>query len=307
MARSSSDSTLFRVTLGSFSHNDYVRYYVEAVAANGASEVYPSRAEYVTQSFVVSGTNLRFPVVINELMASNTKTVKDQQNEYDDWIELYNTSSDTVVLAGMFLSDELMPKQKWKVPTKTVIPPKGFLLIWADEDTLDVGGLHANFKLSKSGEAVFLWDTTASIIVDSTVFGVQVDDKSWARIPDGTGIFRITDATPNAPNDKTVSVGGQGASPDAFGLSQNYPNPFNPSTVVGFQLPSASFVSLKVFDVTGREVAKLVEGNKDGGRHEIRWNTTLPSGIYFYRLQVRPLSGGRAGEVVETKKMVLLR
>ncbi len=156
MTRASSDSTLFRVTLLPFSRNNYVRYYVEAAGASGASEVYPSHAEYVTQSFAVTGTNPRLPVVINELMASNTKTVKDQQNQYDDWIELFNTSSDTVSLAGMFLSDELMPKQKWKIPAKTVIPPRGYLLVWADEDTLDVGGLHANFKLSKSGEVVFL-------------------------------------------------------------------------------------------------------------------------------------------------------
>jgi hypothetical protein len=307
MTRSTSDSTLFRVTFPPFSRNDYVRYYVEAVGSSGASEACPSHAEYVTQSFAVAGTDARFPIVINELMASNTKTVKDQQNQYDDWIELHNTSGDTVSVARMYLSDELKPKRKWEIPAKTVIPPKGYLLVWADEDTADVGGLHANFKLSKSGEAVFLWDTTASAIVDSTAFGAQVDDKSWARIPDGTGAFWITDATPNSPNVKTVNISGEAVSPDTYALSQNYPNPFNPSTVVSFQLPSVSFVSLKVFDVTGKEVARLVEGNKDRGRHEVRWNTTSPSGIYFYRLQVRPLSGGRAGELVETKKMVLLR
>jgi hypothetical protein len=88
--------------------------------------------------------------------------------------------------------------------------------------------------------------------------------------------------------------------PLSFNLSQNYPNPFNPSTKIKYQIPELSFVTLKVYDVLGNEVAALVNEEKPVGSYELEFNaTSLPSGIYFYRLQ--------AGSFVETKKMVLLK
>jgi hypothetical protein len=92
--------------------------------------------------------------------------------------------------------------------------------------------------------------------------------------------------------------------PSEFILYQNYPNPFNPNTVIGYQLPVIGDVTLKVFDVLGREVATLVDDYIDAGYHEVEF---LPassiqqpaSGIYFYQL--------RAGDYSETKKMLLLR
>ncbi|MGD0339701.1 MAG: T9SS type A sorting domain-containing protein [Bacteroidota bacterium] len=88
--------------------------------------------------------------------------------------------------------------------------------------------------------------------------------------------------------------------PSKFNLAQNYPNPFNPSTTISFNLPSKSFVSLKVFDALGREVATIVSEELSAGSYTRQWNAAgIPSGIYFYRLQ--------AGNYTETKKLVLLR
>jgi hypothetical protein len=88
--------------------------------------------------------------------------------------------------------------------------------------------------------------------------------------------------------------------PKSFSLSQNYPNPFNPATTISFSLPSRSLVSLKVFDVLGREVSLLVADELDAGRHTRQWNPqALPSGVYFYRLE--------AGAFTETKRLLLLR
>ena len=76
--------------------------------------------------------------------------------------------------------------------------------------------------------------------------------------------------------------------PDDYNLSQNYPNPFNPSTIITYQLPESGFVSLKVFDVLGNEVAKLVDENKQSGSYEVVFNASnLPSGVYFYTLKRR--------------------
>jgi len=91
-------------------------------------------------------------------------------------------------------------------------------------------------------------------------------------------------------------------------LGQNYPNPFNPGTAVDFQLPAVSMVSLKVFNTLGEEVATLVNEVRPGGTHTVQWDaSSSPSGVYFYRLQVRQIAGGQADGYMETKKMLLLR
>lgn len=89
-------------------------------------------------------------------------------------------------------------------------------------------------------------------------------------------------------------------SPSSFSLHQNYPNPFNPSTVIKYQLPVSSQVSLKVFDVLGNEVVTLVNENKSAGSYEVELNSSsLSSGIYIYQL--------RTAGFLQAKKMILLR
>lgn len=87
---------------------------------------------------------------------------------------------------------------------------------------------------------------------------------------------------------------------ETFKLNENFPNPFNPSTKISFEIPEASNVTLKVFDITGREVASLINGFLNSGIHEISWNASeLSSGVYFYRIQ--------AGSFTKTKKMHLIK
>ena len=88
--------------------------------------------------------------------------------------------------------------------------------------------------------------------------------------------------------------------PAEFSFSQNYPNPFNPSTTFSFSLPKAGKVQLKIFDITGREVARLVDGMKPAGSHQIVFDgSDLTSGVYFARLE--------AGEFRGTRKMLLIK
>lgn len=88
--------------------------------------------------------------------------------------------------------------------------------------------------------------------------------------------------------------------PKTYSLSQNYPNPFNPSTTIEYSVPENSFVSLKIFDMTGREISTLVSTQQETGTYIVDWNAAkLSSGVYFYRLN--------AGNFVETKKMILAK
>jgi hypothetical protein len=88
--------------------------------------------------------------------------------------------------------------------------------------------------------------------------------------------------------------------PDQFHIAQNYPNPFNPTTTIRFSIPHEVFVTLKVYNMLGSEVATLVNENLSAGDHSVDFNATgLSSGTYYYRLI--------AGNFVETKKMNLLK
>jgi uncharacterized delta-60 repeat protein len=88
--------------------------------------------------------------------------------------------------------------------------------------------------------------------------------------------------------------------PNGYWLSQNYPNPFNPTATIRYSMPQSGHVTLKMFNLQGQEIAALVNENKPAGEHEIQWNpTNVSSGGYVYKL--------KAGEFVETKKLVLLK
>ncbi|MCH7676972.1 T9SS type A sorting domain-containing protein, partial [candidate division KSB1 bacterium] len=109
----------------------------------------------------------------------------------------------------------------------------------------------------------------------------------------GAGVFRSLASTT-----KVEEVAS--ARPSSFVLEQNYPNPFNPSTTIEFALEKRSPVKLKVFDITGREVARLVDDMLTPGSYKVVFNATgLPSGIYFYRI--------KAGKYTHTKKLMLLK
>ena len=83
-------------------------------------------------------------------------------------------------------------------------------------------------------------------------------------------------------------------------MEQNYPNPFNPSTSIQFKIPENSFVTLKVYNVLGKEVATLLNEEKNAGSYEVTFNATeFSSGIYFYKIE--------ADNFVETKKMILMK
>jgi hypothetical protein len=140
--------------------------------------------------------------------------------------------------------------------------------------------------------------------VDGNVIKFSIPPRSVEFILLEPGTHVITSV-----NQDQEGVAGQ------FELEQNYPNPFNPTTVISFQLPGASQVRLAVFDMLGREVAELVNGMVEPGRHEVEFNAArLASGVYTYQLQVRPLDSaiGRdsrsgAGETVQSRKMMVLK
>jgi len=96
--------------------------------------------------------------------------------------------------------------------------------------------------------------------------------------------------------------------PGEFALLQNYPNPFNPSTTISFNLPTRSQVTLKILNVLGQEVATLVDGEVQAGRHQVLWNATQhSSGVYFYRLTAHGTEQTQRSVFTQTRKLILVR
>jgi photosystem II stability/assembly factor-like uncharacterized protein len=117
-------------------------------------------------------------------------------------------------------------------------------------------------------------------------------------VPANDGVFEAWSIA--LLTETSTDVKSTDAPPSEFTLFQNYPNPFNPSTSIQYQVSSISQVSLKVYDLLGREVATLVNEDKPAGSYEVEFDAKgLSSGIYFYKIQ--------AGSFVETKKMLLLK
>ena len=139
------------------------------------------------------------------------------------------------------------------------------------------------------------WTEIDQGLVDKNVSTLAIEGAYLYSGTMGSGVWRrpLSEVTTDIKNE-TQQL------PSSFKLGQNYPNPFNPSTIIPFNLPVRSFVSLKVFDLLGRDMATLVSDNLPAGNHSRQWNAAnVSSGIYFYRLQ--------AGSFIETKKLVLLR
>jgi hypothetical protein len=121
-------------------------------------------------------------------------------------------------------------------------------------------------------------------------------DQKYSRdLGIDAGIELVKIQTPTAVDRPVLST-----QPYGWALTQNYPNPFNPTTVISYQLPVNSVVTLKVYDVMGREVGTLVNGTKNAGSYTVRFDgSARPSGIYFYRLHTEKFS--------DVKKLILMK
>ncbi|MGE5798191.1 MAG: CotH kinase family protein, partial [Ignavibacteria bacterium] len=242
-------------------------------------------------------------LVINEFMADNDHIVTDSAGDYQDWIEIYNPTSEDILLSGLYLTDKPGNPTKWRFPGDSLKIQAGeYLLIWCDEEQ-EEGNFHTNFALSADGEFIGLTYTDGLTIIDSITFGPQKTDTSSGRYPDAGAEWRLfSNPTPGNSN-LITSVFNKDHLPSDFELNA-YPNPFNPETIIRYSIPASETdqinVTLKIFDVLGNEVAVLADKKLAAGVYEVKFNARdLSSGIYFYLLQ--------ADDYKIAKKLVLLK
>jgi hypothetical protein len=144
------------------------------------------------------------------------------------------------------------------------------------------------------------WSSVAEL-VDDSLYVIYIEDKDAGGIPFNEGTFTTNPVKYlSYLNPAPSGINDNGSLPTVFTLTQNYPNPFNAKTTIKYSLQEPSDVVLEIYDILGRKVEDIVEGEKSAGEHQIVWNAEdKPSSVYYYRIKV--------GEYAETRKMVLLK
>lgn len=213
---------------------------------------------------------------VNEILASNSGTLPDEQGEYDDWFELYNASDDSLNVGGLCFTDDVAEPCRWQLPLhfpdQTTLPPHGFMLLWADGQP-GQGPLHVDFKLSAGGEtvAVFQREGAGYTERERLNFGPQNPDISWGRYPDGSAETRIMLPTPGATN-----VASGTSDPDVLPLEM-YPNPFSQWLFIRADMVEKPY-RLTMVNALGQTVYEVRGAAQD--RPGISRNS-LPSGLYW--------------------------
>ncbi len=252
------------------------------------------------------------PVVINEIMY---REPDDWMT--GDWVELYNPQSLPQDLSGWILKDD--GNEGFCIPAGTIIPGSGHLVICEDSSSFrtfypqvkDFTG-NLSFGLGRgdqvrlfsaigeradmvSYENSFPWPVTA----DGTGHSLSLKDPFLDNsLPSNWQVSFPYGGTPGRQNTDQNGFQHEGSGTlRTFSLEQNYPNPFNPQTRITYTLSRSVHVTLKVFDLLGREAGVLVDDDQNPGRYHILWQPRgLASGIYLYRLQ--------AGNFTAVKKMI---
>ncbi|HMN47533.1 MAG TPA: lamin tail domain-containing protein [Ignavibacteriaceae bacterium] len=202
-----------------------------------------------------------------------------------DWIEIYNPAATQVDLTGYKIYDDggyNGTKPKKEFPSGTIIPAGGFYVIVTDEDGVTVG---SKFGLSSNGDQVWLENAVGEVIDTVKIPAMPIATTSYGRYPDGGPNKQIFTTITRGTSNVVTNVDGNNITINEYVLNQNYPNPFNPTTTISYQIGKQSFVSLKVYNLLGKEVATLINEVKSPGTFEVKFDgTNLSSGIYFYKL-----------------------
>ena len=222
-------------------------------------------------------------LVINEFLADNSSSAPDPSGDHDDWLELYNPTSSAVNLAGMYLTDNPSSFTKWRFPlTNVLINPGERVVVWCDEEQTEPG-YHSNFKLSKSGEFIALTDSLGVTVLDSLSFGPQSTDVSYGRFPDGSSVWHSLVPTPGSANILTDVIEEEIKAENSFTI---YPNPAPDEINILISVDQPMTGSLILYDILGRELKILFEGDFNRGHNSFNFNiSSLAGGVYLIKMK----------------------
>jgi hypothetical protein len=300
-------------------NGSYVKYYIRA-SNNDALILSPQKAENEFYEYIV-GSLPGSSIVINEINYNSA----DDEFDPDDWVELYNPTSETISIGLWEFKDE-NDDHVYTIDEDISLGADEYLVLCTNSSAFadlfpDVGNYVGDigFGLSGGGELIRLFDSSG-VLMDA----VEYDDSDpWPEEPDGNGptLELINPNVDNALAENWAASAGYGSpgslnssylsnedevlTSTEFILNNNYPNPFNPVTTISYTLPQAALVRMTVYDLLGRQVKSLLHEYQTPGFKSLQWNATndlgrpVAAAVYLYMIQ--------AGEFTQTKKMVLLK
>lgn len=265
-----SGANTYRDTIRSLNDTTDVDIYFTVLDQGGQENRFPDTTLRISYPLVTG------PIYINEFAASNSSIKMDEFGEYEDWMEIYNASSEPVWMADYFLSDNMGSPGKYRFPGE-YLQAGDFYLVWLD-DQKEQGVNHASFKISKDGEMLRLSNrpSTGFQIVDSVTFGLQVTDVSMGRLVDGGMEWvQFTSPTPRYSNLSTAVE----ENPFLLEPLYIYPNPVSEGLFYFNKRVSGS-----IYNTMGQLVMELEDA-------EYASIPRLGSGLYIFR--------SREGETVQ--------
>ena len=247
-------------------------FYVWAENDN-AGAFSPARAEHEFYTVEVASQPLTAgTVVINEILTSNS-IQEDEYGQSNDWIELFNTSSNVIDLGGAYLSDSIDNPLRWAFRPGTLIAPGEYLMVWADDDE-EQWFHHTNFNLSSTGETILLSDSQG-VVIDQIAYPLQTQNTSYGRYPNGSGPWTYMNTTYASENAEGLGLGLNAQLETGVVV---FPNPA--TEVLFSQSNTEPMVKLELFDCSGRiwlreEVQAKNYSTNMGG---------LPCGMYSLKI-----------------------
>lgn len=255
-----------------------VQYYI--YAENSGTGVFsPERAEYEFYTIAPTIANAQSSqIVLNEVAPNNNTGIENENGKFKDWIEVYNSTGQTLGLSGLYLTDDEADLVKWNFPGKSMIMPYEHLIVWADDLDKTYLDLHTNFNLSGFGDKVLLTDGVN--IIDSVSFGSTALNTGVGRCADAIGSFiNVVYLTPAAVNDCSSAVIELQTSKLLL-----YPNPATRSFIVKSDV---AVTEVNVYSLSGERVISSV-GNvvnvEDIAQGYYFVNVTTATGIWKGRL-----------------------
>ena len=271
--------------------------------ASGANQVWDFSSVSLTQAATLTVVDPASTPYYSNYSSSNYSfmiTVSSSPAVYD---YLINSSSSFQTLAENITSNTGSGKNFSPDPLTTIKYPMHFGDSFSDTYQ-EVGQSANSVNVTYDGYGTLkLPDETFSNVVRIKMTYSDGSDYTWYSINPlfPLLVYNFSSNALTEFHSTTTGINGQNqAGIQSFKLNQNYPNPFNPSTTISYQIPKDSFVTLKVYDVLGREVSKLVNEKQSPGNYSVNFNASkLSSGIYLYKIH--------AGNFIQSKKLMLLK
>ena len=297
-----------------------IKYYVRATN-NEALVLSPRKAEKEFHEYWV-GSNIlaEESIVINEINYNSSDDF-----DPEDWVELYNRTDKAIDISGWLFKDE-NDDHIFTISGNTIIGADEYLVLTKDSSAFrfkfpDVDNYVGNlgFGLSGGGELTRLFDSNNSL----RDFVEYNDTSPWPELADGNGptlelISPLYDnslaeswsasedyGSPGRKNTVYLNLISEFTDPSQFWIVANFPNPFNSSTVINYELPFEELVNISIYDLLGRKIKTIFNGDQTSGFKSYPWNATndngqtVSAGVYLCIIQ--------AGSLVRSKKMLFLK